>query len=130
MKKIVIALSLIFTGQAFAQGSITFHGESAFKLAREITESANFSCDLNPVNPTCIIKVKVIEGNGGRLIFSGEVAADLLQVEGFDGLRCGTFANQDAFCQLEPGPEISYDQGAFGDEEQKIRPFGFKVSVK
>jgi len=130
MKKIILALSLIFAGQALAGGTITFHGKYAFKLAQEITESANFSCDLKPVKPACTIKAKIIIGKGGKTIFSGDVAADLLQVENFDGLRCSNFANGETYCQLDSRPEITVDQGQFGDEEQKVMPFGFKVSVK
>ena len=69
-------------------------------------------------------------GQGGRAVFSGEVAADFLQVENLDGIRCGTFKNQETYCQVEPSAEILFDEGRFGDEEQKVIPRGFKVSVK
>lgn len=131
MKKIILALSLIFAIQSLAQGSITFYGESAFNLAQEITESANFSCDLNPVNPNCVIETKVIMGKGGRAIFSGDVAADLQQVEDLEWIKCRTFKNQETFCQVDPSEQVIFDEGEFGDEQQKvIRPRGFKVSVK
>lgn len=130
MKKIALALSLIFAGQALAQGTISFHGEFAYQLAQEVSESSNFSCDLNPVKPVCVIKTKVIMGKAGRAIFSGEVAADLLQVENFEGLRCSSFASGEVYCQLEQRPEIEVCQGKFGEEVQKVIPRGFKVSVK
>ncbi|RLA65875.1 MAG: hypothetical protein DRQ88_04170 [Epsilonproteobacteria bacterium] len=121
MKRIILILTLVFAGQTLAQGTITFHGDSAFNLAQEITESDHFSCDLNPVKPVCTIKTKITFGKAGKVVFSGEVAKDLIQVENFDGLECRTFANDETYCQLDKKPEIYFDQGKFGDQIQKLR---------
>ena len=130
MKTIILTLSLIFTSAALAQGSITIHGDYAFNLAQELPESTNFSCDLNPVHPTCVIKTKIIRGKDGKVIFSGDVAKELHQVPGLDGVLCNVFANLETFCQLDSRPDFSIDEGNVQDEFQKIDNYGFSVKIK